>query len=336
MSKKPIRITIFNHKGGVGKTTLTVHIAHALADLGKKVMIVDTDPQCNLTSYLFEDSVVDDLLNSAESASGRTVWTAVKPIVDQTGELRVVRPHSVGSLQVIPGDIRLSDFEEFLGEAWTHCFQRRLGGFRAMGAISELIDKVAESRTDYVFYDAGPNIGPLNRALLLDTDAFIVPVACDLFSVRALKTLGQKLKQWIVDWQVATSLAPDGTSLILGAPTFIGFVPQRFKVYGQVMAKAPSLYLREIKRRMQEDIASVIAEVAPKRIPAIEKDYLFGEVKDFASLVQTAQREGVPIWDCSSTDNRQKEGARKTFEKIARNVVEKCKNLNPGKVGTHA
>jgi len=325
------RITIFNHKGGVGKTTLTVHIAHALLQLGKKVLVVDTDPQCNLTSYLFEDSVVDDLLQSAETPSGKTIWSCVKPIVDQTGDVRLIEPQKVGSLQVIPGDIRLSDFEEFLGEAWTHCFQRRLGGFRAMGAIKELVDKVLEVRhCDFVFFDAGPNIGPLNRALLLDSDGFIVPVACDLFSVRALRTLGQKLKQWVVDWKTAASLAPDGTSLLLGAPKFLGFIPQRFKVYGQVMASEPQSYFSALKRRMIDDVTAVLADVDSTLVPIPSKDFLIGEVKDYASLVQTAQREGVPIWDCSSTDARQKDLAQVAFKKIAENLIDRCRLLRSG------
>lgn len=44
-------ISVFNNKGGVGKTNLTFHLAHALADLGKRVLLIDLDPQCNLTIY---------------------------------------------------------------------------------------------------------------------------------------------------------------------------------------------------------------------------------------------------------------------------------------------
>ena len=60
------------------------------------------------------------------------------------------------------------------------------------------------------------NIGPLNRVLLLDSDFFIVPVACDLFSVRALSTLGQSLKRWTIDWETIAGLAPDEADLLKG------------------------------------------------------------------------------------------------------------------------
>ena len=78
------RITLYNHKGGVGKTVLTANIAAAIAELGHRVLIVDSDPQSNLTSYFIEDSVVDSLLDESDSESGRTLWSALKPLV--TGE----------------------------------------------------------------------------------------------------------------------------------------------------------------------------------------------------------------------------------------------------------
>src|SRR5881227_3869460 len=113
MSAQPTRITIYNHKGGVGKTTLNVNIASALAEQGKSVLLVDSDPQCNLTSYLLSDDVVDNLLNTSEDVDGRTIWSAVRPKLEGTGDITTVEPRKISTrLFLLPGDIRLSEYEE--------------------------------------------------------------------------------------------------------------------------------------------------------------------------------------------------------------------------------
>ncbi|ETX04641.1 MAG: hypothetical protein ETSY2_27670 [Candidatus Entotheonella gemina] len=322
MNKRPIRLTIYNHKGGVGKTTLTIHIASALALLGKSVLLVDSDPQCNLTSYLLADDVVDDLLDHSDGTDGQTIWTAVKPIFDNVGVGKHINPVRVGALTLLPGDIRLSEFEEFLGEAWTDSFKRRLGGLRAITSISDLVTHISiQEPIDFVFYDTGPNIGALNRVLLLDSDFFIVPVACDLFSVRALSTLGQTLKRWIIDAETIASIAPDGASLLAGRPHFLGYVPQRFKVYGQSITQESSRYLRQIKRRMYENVASVLRDIDSDLAPRASVDPVIGKVRDFASLMQIAQREGVAVWDCSGAYRSQKSTAKRIFMELASHIV---------------
>lgn len=323
MSQKPIRITIYNHKGGVGKTTLTVNIAAALAEMGKSVLLVDSDPQCNLTSYLLADDVVDDLLDKSESSEGQTIWTAVLPLFERIGDGGQISPIKVEDLSLLPGDIRLSEYEEFLGEAWTDCFRRKIGGLRATTSISDLVSLATDGRGyDFVFYDTGPNIGSLNRILLLDSDYFIVPVACDLFSVRALSTLGQIIKRWIVDWDTIASLAPDGISLLTGRPKFLGYIPQRFKEYGQTMALQPRKYLRQIKKKVYENVSAVLRSIDNELAPQASENPFIGQVKDFQTLVQLAQREGVAVWECSGTNTVQKDAAKKAFQAIATKIVE--------------
>src|ERR1700685_1130365 len=90
------RISVFNHKGGVGKTTLTVNIAAAVASLGKRVLIVDSDPQCNVTAYLIEESVVDDLLDKSDTPEGQTLWSAVKPFSEGEGKVKTVQTFQIG------------------------------------------------------------------------------------------------------------------------------------------------------------------------------------------------------------------------------------------------
>ncbi|WP_210501198.1 ParA family protein, partial [Pantoea ananatis] len=54
-------ISVFNNKGGVGKTTLTYHIAHSISEMGFKVLMIDADPQCNLTIYSLKQEFIHDL-----------------------------------------------------------------------------------------------------------------------------------------------------------------------------------------------------------------------------------------------------------------------------------
>jgi cellulose biosynthesis protein BcsQ len=128
------RLTIYNHKGGVGKTTLSVNIGAALAKRGLRVLLIDSDPQCNLTSYFLLDDAVDDLLDTSDQPSGRTLWTASRSVVHGTGPVRKVAPFKlpVDGLLLVLGDIRLSEFELLLGDAWTDSFKRRIDGLRAV------------------------------------------------------------------------------------------------------------------------------------------------------------------------------------------------------------
>lgn len=253
------RISIFNHKGGVGKTTLTFNIATQLAAMDKRVLLVDADPQCNLTAYVIDSEVLDDLLDHSDDENGETLWSAVKPIVEATGDLTPIDPIELRSrLFLLAGDIRLSDFEVELSEFWRECFQRKRRGFVGTMALSTLINNVCkEQRIDFVFYDSGPNIGALNRVILLDCDFFIVPAAYDLFSVRALKTLGRTLYTWISHWQTVRELAPDGLYLLPGTPHFLGYIPQNFTVYRGGVASEQAKYLGLLEKSIQTEIVRV-------------------------------------------------------------------------------
>ena len=105
-----------------------MNLAAALAATGKRVLLVDSDPQCNLTSYLVADEVVDDLLDNSDSKNGQTVWSALKPVSEATGGVATIAPIESGidNLFLIPGDIRLSEFEVDLTEFWGQCLQRKI------------------------------------------------------------------------------------------------------------------------------------------------------------------------------------------------------------------
>ncbi len=323
---KSIRIALYNHKGGVGKTTLTANIAAALASLGKRVLLVDSDPQCNLTSYLIEDSVVDNLLDESDTDQGRTLWTALKPIVEAEGNVNNVEPYEmpIPRLSLLPGDIRLAEYEQSLNEFWGECFQRRVKGFKGTTSLSGFVNDCSKLvKADYVFYDTGPNIGPLNRIILLDCDYFIVPAACDLFSRRALKSLGHTLARWIQDWQTIKEIAPNNIYLMPGTPRFLGYIPQRFKVYGGHITSVSSSYVSQIEKVVFSDIISILHKIDSDLAPRTLRGAKLGEVKDYATLVQLAQDQGVPLSKVTGSTQDQKDGAEKSFNKIANAIISK-------------
>jgi cellulose biosynthesis protein BcsQ len=319
------RIALYNHKGGVGKTTLTVNISAALAALGKRVLLVDADPQCNISSYLVDAEVINDWLDKSDTAKGVTVWSAVRPTIDSNEPIKPIKAYErLRNVYLLPGDIKLSQYEQDLIQAWTDCLQRKPRGFRAATALSDVVNVAAQSmKADYVFYDVGPNIGPLNRIVLLDCDYFIVPAACDLFSTRALSTLGQTLASWIRDWEVVRQIAPDGTSLLPGKPVFLGYVLQKFRVYGGVISGGFAPYAAELERAANSDIATVLRRVDKLLAPAPMSQQKLGQVKDFGSLAIKAQDQGEPFMTVQGANAEQKAEAQREFAVIAKRIVER-------------
>jgi len=250
----------------------------------------------------------------------------LKPVVEARGGVKDVRAfeRSPSGLFLLPGDIKLSDFEAELTGFWGDCMQRKVKGFNGTSSLSMVVNNcVMREEVDYVFYDTGPNIGPLNRIILLDCDYFIVPGACDLFSVRALNTLGHTLVSWILDWQTITALAPDETFLLPGQPQFLGYIPQNFRIYGQAMARQPAQYLARFEKRLYSDVITRLRQFEKKGPGSGRSIAKLGEVKDFATLVQHAQEQGVALWKVKGGNTALKSDARSVFSKIAGAIIER-------------
>lgn len=325
--QKAVRIAFFNHKGGVGKTTLTFNVAAALASLGKNILLVDSDPQCNLSSYIIEDHVLDDLLDHSDTQKGKTIWSALKPLAEGTGGIRVVRPFErMENLHILPGDIQLSLFEQELTHFWGECFQRKARGLNGTTALSSLVSAVVQKLDiNFVFYDSGPNIGPLNRVILLDCDYFIIPAACDLFSIRALKTLGQTLKHWIQDWETIYNLAPDPSSLFKGRPKLLGYIPQKFRIYGGQITTGYSQYLSKLEKHIHDDVIAVLRKIDPSLAKPSASQNKLGQVRDFSSLASKSQNLGVPIHEVTSGPANLISDAEKSFMAIAKKIVNRTR-----------
>lgn len=317
------RLVLFNHKGGVGKTTLTVNLAYALAEAGKTILIVDTDPQCSLSSFFLEESYLDRMLDESESEEGNTVWSALRPVSEGTGPLKEITPVKINDrIYVAVGDIRLSEFENTLADCWSLCLSRNRRGYVGTTALSVLVNKlVANTGADFVFFDAGPNIGPLNRAMLLDCTHFIVPAACDLFSSRALKTLGFALSDWVATWERIKDQAPDQSPLLEGAPKLLGYIPQGFRVYRGEMAQSPFKVLSKLESRIIDFVWKPLQIAYSQSVKDRPTQLKLGQIKFFGTIVTDAQSQGLPLWQISGGNANTKQEAHDEFARIAALVI---------------
>ncbi len=198
------QIAIFNHKGGVAKTTMTFHLAWMLASLGKRTMVVDCDPQCNLTGlFLGEVDAEDYPFESATPQKPRNIRDAVRPAFES-------RPYMIEATEIfesplqpglflLPGHVGLSEYESQLAVA--HELSNTLSALQNIpGALHHAIKKTGEKNSiDFALIDMSPSLGAINQNLFMTSYAFIIPMAPDLFSSMALRSLTRTLPKW-AEW----------------------------------------------------------------------------------------------------------------------------------------
>lgn len=206
-------ITLYNHKGGVSKTTTTFNLAHLLAEKKKRVLVVDADPQCNITELLLSkviqsldneliESYSGEVLSSENEIPGTTLLDILKPRID--GDIPEVNIDQVKVVSIneyldcIPGNVNLNSIEDAISEAHIQRFSTKTHDKRTYVAIGDFLSRFAEKKNyDYVFIDVGPSSGALTRSCFLACDAFFVPVSPDRFNVQAITTLSSIIDRWI-------------------------------------------------------------------------------------------------------------------------------------------
>lgn len=299
------KLTLFNHKGGVGKTTLSINLAAAIADLGYSTLLVDVDPQCNLSSFFLEEEDLDNLLgeSSEEEIEDGTIWSSIKPVVRGRGGIKNVNLMSIKeNLYLLPGDVLLCEYEEELSSAWTDSFARKPRGYDVTCALADSVNSHAqEIQADVVIYDCGPNVGALNRVVLLDSDFFITPVAADLFSLRALTTVGQAIARWVKNWETISSIASNSEKnrLLKGLPSYLGYITTAFKVSSGARKALPHEHWEnKIAPRVVNRVVNPLTNVSKKLVAnsrSGSRVNKIGDVKHFHSLAASAQEHGCAI-----------------------------------------
>ena len=159
----PHVISVANQKGGVGKTTSSINLAAALAALGRRVLMIDLDPQANASAGLGFDA-----------KSGESIYNV---LMDGVPLAEVVLATDISGLELAPSHIDLSAAELELVSALAREFQLR-----------RALDK-AQLSHDYVIIDCPPSLGLLTLNALVASDHVVIPVQCEFYALAGLAKL---------------------------------------------------------------------------------------------------------------------------------------------------
>jgi len=200
-------ISLFNNKGGVGKTTTIWYLGVSLAAAGKKVLLIDFDPQCNLSiATIGYDEFAGCLETSRTHPFGKTIRAYAQPYSQQmptSVEINLAKPKfEVDNqiLDIIPGDFWLNNFADYLNVGNDVISGSGLYRFLVPQTLVDKTEEKYKQKYDYALIDLPPSFNTLVRSALYCSEYFLVPCTPDLFSAYCIGLIGEVLPSFIEDW----------------------------------------------------------------------------------------------------------------------------------------
>jgi chromosome partitioning protein len=164
-------VAIANQKGGVGKTTTAVNLGAALAELGKRILIVDLDPQANATSSFGLQGVEDISL--------------YEPLLGEASITEKILPSRREGLFIVPADLDMAGAEVEIARMPNH-----------LTRLAETLKPLYTDQTfDFVFLDCPPSLGILMSNALAAADELLTPIQCEYFALEGLVKIVRLIEQ---------------------------------------------------------------------------------------------------------------------------------------------
>lgn len=164
-------ISVANQKGGVGKTTTAINVAACMAQVGKRVLVLDMDPQANATSGLG--------LEKIEGAS------AYRPLLGEGTLLEKIRATAFDRLEIIPSEVDMCGAEVEIARVEDHL--KRLAG---------LLRPIADGgRHDFIVIDCPPSLGLLTLNAFAASDYLLIPLQCEYYALEGISMSHKVLNQ---------------------------------------------------------------------------------------------------------------------------------------------
>ena len=301
-------ISLFNHKGGVSKTTTAFNLGWALAERGHRILIVDGDPQCNLTGTVLGFDGLEDFSDFYKANPRANISEALDPIFKATGQplvsaavTRTIHP----SLFLLAGNIDLAENETQISVALSTSAAipalQNIPG--SIGAILRMT--AVENNIDAVIVDMSPSVGALNQCFLMGSDYFIVPTSPDYYCFQAISSLSRVLPRWndgVRAFRNPALLYPFPAN----PPKFCGIISQRYRPRLGNPAYSFQQWIDRIKDAVTSELVPALTKAnmsisSATFVASQPKDtpYNLINISDFNSLIAQSQKYSTPVFALS-------------------------------------
>lgn len=337
------RIAMFNHKGGVSKTTTTFNLGWMLAQKGNRVILVDGDPQANLTGLVLGYSGPSELEEFYRSEPDRNLKSGLAPAFESKPSL--IEPVDCidtpqEGLYLLPGNIALTEYEVTLSLAQAlsssiHTLQN------LPGSISHLLMKTAKKvDADYILVDMNPSLSAFNQNLLMTSDYFIVPTTPDFFSAMAIDSLAKVIPGWR-NWSKQARALPVLRDAVYpfpdATPKFLGSIIQNYRPRGGRPSSGFQQWIDTINTKIANKLVHALRDIGmtfqdEEYQSAGIAEYCLAKISDFNSLIALSQKMQTPVFALTAeqigqsgtvlrTTQQAQHKFRELFEKVANEVI---------------
>lgn len=303
-------ISIFNNKGGVGKTTITWNLADVLARKGKKVLLIDFDAQSNLSIAVLGEKF-SSILPTPNNPYGLTVRAYLQSFLQNVGQPQ---------LFIHKGSLTHPNVDLIASDAWLNVYSESLSvgadlltgtGIERYAIINRLLEKANSNgfNYDYALIDLPPSFNNLVRTALYSSDYFIVPCTSDTFCSYCVGLIGETLPRFIKQWQLGcqqynTDNPHDERYINLGKPVFAGWIFNGYdtrKPKDEITKKiiaADNVMGLKIAEAVKELVAKLGKDI--KEYPSVLQNpplsnFALGGIEDMNILIQNSMWLNCPI-----------------------------------------
>ena len=282
---------------------------------GKKVLVVDLDPQSNSTQAILPEETWLEFYDPDNHNVRKTIYDYFRDMEEGDANFNNIDiPVSEGQnnfkISLIPGHPKLSIIDDTMSKSWSETLSGDKGAIRKLNWLNQL--KKENTIFDYILIDVGPSLGALNRSALLNSDYFLTPMASDIFSLLGISNIGDWIERWMNLYEAAIKTFVnkfgeeesrkffDKYSIntdISKTTRYIGYSIQQYSKRKFKNGERPTQAYEKVINSFHAEIEKALGKFVKEGIES--EELKLGDVPYVYSIIPLSQTANTPIFELS-------------------------------------